>query len=884
MSSRRAPSPPRLAVRLLETFLPADTREIVIGDLVETFEADAVHHPIAARLRFWRETLGAVFPLQFAPQSVSAFNPPTMETHVQSFLTDLRIAVRSLARVRGFTLLCTLTLGLAIGATAAIFSVANPLLFAALPFPNADRLVTVWDRGASGGTSRTTYATYLDLRRDSRTLERSAIMANWDVTLFGDQDSERMQGSRVTWEFFRTLGVRPILGRDFTEADDTPDNADVAILSYGLWARRFGSDSNVIGRTIDVNGVRRRVIGVMPAGFENVLLPTDQIWRPLGYAPGGDSACRTCHHLVMLARVKAGVSLDAAAQELNALSTRLAEQYPNDYAVPGSIVQGLQENATKNARPVLLALVAAVFVVLGIAVINVVSLQLARAARRQEEFAVRAALGAGRARLAGQLFAEGLVLALLGGIAGVAIAAAVLPLLLAQLPQDLPRLSAIHVDWMTLLLVSAIVLGVAMVAALVPTSTAGGKRLFDTLRGGTRALGGAHHRTRATLVIGEVALAMMLLVGAGLLGRSLMRLLSVNAGFDAGHLVTMQVQATGTAYPDRAAIQANHDRILESVRALPGVEAAGLTGMLPLGGNYDDRGIDVLDKPVQNPSLRPSAMRYTVTADYLRAMRIPVVRGRAFSEAEARDTTVRVTLVSDAMARRIWPGEDPIGKQIRLGERPWMTVIGVTANVRHTGLDEGDRMAFYVPEQQWDYGESEMTLVVRTTGDPSAMVSTVREAVRRVDPRQPITNVATMQGVVASSTAQRRLGFLLFIAFGAMALLLAAAGIYGILAGSVAERTREIGLRTALGASRGSIAGLVVRQSGALAGVGLVLGTAASLALARYLRALLFGTEASDPVSLVFAIGVIAVIAAVACIVPARRALHVDPMVALRSE
>jgi len=319
MTTLRTPRAPGIAVRLLETFLPADSREIVIGDLVETFEAEAARRPIAARLRFWRETFGALLPLQFAPPSVSAYNTPSLETHVQSFIADLRFAVRALARARGFTLLCTLTLGLAIGATAAIFSVANPLLLAPLPYPDANRLVTVWDRDPGGGTSRTTYATYLDLRHDAKTLERSAMLANWDVTIFGEQDAERMQGSRVTWEFFRTLGARPMLGRDFLESDDTPDNSNVVILSYGLWARRFGSDSSVLGRSIDVNGVRRTIIGVMPADFENVLMPTDQIWRPLGYAPGGDSACRTCHHLVMLARVKAGVSQAAAAQETNAL-------------------------------------------------------------------------------------------------------------------------------------------------------------------------------------------------------------------------------------------------------------------------------------------------------------------------------------------------------------------------------------------------------------------------------------------------------------------------------------------------------------------------------------------------------------------------------------
>lgn len=878
--------PPRVALWLLETLLPAEQRETVIGDLVESYEADVAARPIAARVRFWRESVAAVLQLQLVPNDASAFNPPTWETHMQSFLSDLRHAVRVLARARTFTVVCVATLGIAVGAVAAIFSVVNPVLFAPLPYPDPERIVTVWERDADNTPTRTTYATFTDLRRDARSLESSALAAYWDVNLFGEADSERMLGSRVTWEYFKLLGVRPVLGRDFREEDDTPAGAAVMILSHGLWARRFGSDSAVIGRELDVNGVKRTVIGVMPPTFENVLQENAQIWRPLGYTLDDPSACRTCRHLVMLARVRRDVSVAQAQREIDGLAARLDQQYPKQYPRPGAIVQGLQEHITRQMKPVLLAVLGAATLVLLIAAANVVNLQLARSVRRREEFAVRAALGAGRVRLAQQLFAEGLVLAALGGIAGLGVAAVTLPALRSRLPDTLPRLSAISLSWPTFALVAAVVLIVGIASGMVPTIHAGTRRLSEALRSGTRAMGTTHQRMRATLVIGEVALAMMLLVGAGLLGRSLSRLLNVDAGFDASQLVTMEVQAAGSAYATREAVQANHDRMLDAVRALPGVESAALTNMLPLSGSFDRSGIAAQDKPLENPELAPYADRYTVSADFFSAMRIPILRGRGFTDAEVRDTAARVLLVSDALAKRIWPGEEPLGKMIRIGgaQRPWWRVIGVAANVRHTGLDDAAGMQVYTPERQWFWSETAMTLVVRTKTEPASMVATVREAVRQVDPLQPISRAMTMRGVVSGSTAQRRLGLILFVAFGGVALLLATAGIYGVLSGSVAERTREIGVRSALGATPGSIVGLVLKQSVALAGVGLLVGIGAAIALSRYLGSLLYGIGPTDPVALGTGALVIALVSVAACLAPARRAMRVDPMEALRSD
>ncbi|HEU4997143.1 MAG TPA: ABC transporter permease [Gemmatimonadaceae bacterium] len=881
---RRAP--PRLALLMLETLLPSESRDAVVGDLVEAHELRAAGNRLTAALHFWREAAAAVLQLQAAPELVSAFTPCTRESRVQSLLSDTRHALRLLARARGFTVLCVATLGIAIGATASIYSIVSPVLLRSLPFPNADRLLRIDEKELDGSASRIGYETYLDLRNSARTLQASALSGFWQPTIFGDRDAERVRGQVVTWEYFRTLGVHPRLGRDFTSADDTPDTRNVVILSHALWLRRFGGDPQIVGKTINTGGTTRRIVGVMPASFEDVVEPTAEIWRPLGYAVSGSSSCRTCRHLQMIARMRGGVTQAQAAGEMDALHRRIAAENPRSYGSVGMFAVGLQDRITENARPILLALFGAVGLVLLIATANVANLQLARAVRRHEEFAVRAALGAGRGRIARQLLAEGVALAFLGALAGVGVAVFALPALVSHLPPDLPRLSAIRLDWQALSLVLCVALLVGAAVGLAPALGAGRARLFDALRGGGRSVAGQRHRLRAALVIAEVALALMLVVGAGLLGHSLLRLLSVNPGFDVSRLVTMEVQAIGPAYQTSASVFANHDRLRAAVRAVPGVEDVGLATQLPLGGNFDRYGIAARDKPLDNPELAPSADRYTVSADFIRAMRIPILRGRGFTEAEAADSNVQIAIVSDALAKRIWPGEDAIGRYIRMGgpTRPWKQVVGIVGNVRHTGLDATETLQVYVPERQWYYEENSMVLVVRTRGEPASTIPAVVEAARGVDPLQPIAKVATMENVVATSTSQRRLGLLLFVAFGVIALLLASAGIYGVLAGSVAERTREFGLRTAMGATPAAIVSLVLRQAGGLALAGLVLGGIGAIALSRYLRALLFGVAPTDPVAVAFATLVITVVALVACLVPARRAVRVDPMTALRTE
>jgi putative ABC transport system permease protein len=871
--------PPRLAVWLLETFLPEEQRDAVIGDLVESH----VKRQTSNAGAFWREALFAIAQLQLLPASASAFTPHTQESFMQSFLSDIRHAARVLNRNRAFMALCVLTLGVAIGATTAIYSVVNPVLLRGLPYPDANRVVMVSET-SDNGPSRIGYATYLDLRNSSKTLQHSAVVGFWQPTIFGDRDAERVRGQVVSWEFFRVLGIHPVMGRDFEQADDALDRRNVVLLGHGLWTRRFGADPAIVGKTINMGTVTRQVIGVLPASFDNVLDPVAEIYRPLGYSLEDNSACRTCRHLQMIGRVKPTATLADAELELDGLLKRVIAEHPKDYSSKGAVVDRMQDRVTQASRPVLWALLGAAVLVLLIAAANVTNLQLARAVRRQGEFAVRAALGAGRGRIARQLVAEGIVLSALSGALGIAIATVTLPMLTAQLPANMPRLSAISVDWRAMGAVATVVLAVGIGVGLV-AAFGGHFQLYDALRGG-RAVAGSRHRIRTALVAGEVALALMLVVGSGLLGRSLMRLLAVNPGFDPTHLVTMEVQATGPKYDSAYKVFANHDRIREAVRAIPGVEDVGLSTMLPLGGNFDRYGVTAQDKPLDNPELGPSADRYTVSAGFLSAMRIPILRGRSFTDAEANDSSIKLAVVSASLAKRIWAGENPIGKLIRMGgpTRPWKTVIGVSGDVRHTGLDATETYQVYAPERQWYYEENIMALAVRVSGDPATMISAIREAVRSVDPLQPIAKIATMENVVSTSTAQRQLGLLLFVAFGAIALILAAAGIYGVLAGSVAERTREFGLRTALGAAPGSIVGLVLRQAGGVAGAGLVVGLGAALALSRYLRALLYGVGPTDPVAVALAVVVLAVVALVACVVPARRAVRVDPMAALRAD
>jgi putative ABC transport system permease protein len=874
-----------LVIRLLERVLRPDARDAIVGDLIERRQAD-VGRFAAARL--WWEAAVAI--RHFGSLSTLR-RARYQENLMSSFFADLRHGVRMLRRAPAFAVLCAITLALAIGPTTAIFSVVDPLLIRSLPYAHPDRLAYIWERDENGHHSTTGFATVQDVRARATTLESIAAVASWTATLSDPTTPEKLSGSRVTWNYFHTLGVHPALGRDFASDEDQPaattsyGGAKVVLLTYGLWVRRFAADSGIIGRKILLDGTPRTVIGVLPKSYQDVHQTGAQIYSPLGYGVTQPWACRTCRHLTAIARIRDGVPRERAIAELNQISAQIVAAYPKEYPAAGMFVEPMQEQVTHAVRPALFAIAGAVVLVLLIAVANVVNLQLARAVRRDAEFGVRLALGAGATRLAQQLVAEGLVIAAAGGALGLALGWATLPLLIARLPRSFPRIDAIHFDLAALAVVAAIVITLAIVLGVVPARGARKRVLFSgALRGAGRVSGTDHHRTRSMLVVAEVALALMLLASAGLLAKSLTRLLAVDPGFDPSNLITMQVESSGPRYATNATVLDFRQRVIDAARAVPGVIDAAATSSLPLSGNVDRFGITAEDKPLANPELAPYATGYRVVGNYLRVMRIRLLAGRDLTDADARNTSSSVVIVSAALAKSIWGDENAIGKRIHIpnARQKSSTVVGVASDVRHESLDADEGRAIYVPESSWGWTNGDGMLVVRARTSSATLVRQVRASVAAIDASQPITEVRTMDAVVTSSAAQRSLALTLFGAFATLALLLSAAGIYGVLAGSVAERTREIGLRSALGATPSDLLRMVLSRGLGLTTIGVVLGLLGAVATTRYLRTLLFGVGPTDPFMLGGAAIVLLAVATAACLVPARRAIRVDPMEALR--
>ena len=878
-------APPRLAVALLERCLPPEIREDFIGDLHECFHDTIVPARGLRRARawYWREVIRAPFML---PRRRHAAAPlPPGDHPMRQLLLDLRFAVRLLGRAPGFTALVTLTLALGIGATTAIFSAVYPTLFARLPYPDPDRIVLVWEREKDGAHSNMGWETFHDLAEQARSFDALAAMGSWQPAITGGTTPDRLEGQRVSPSFLRVLGVRPALGRDFRPEDDTREAERVTILSQSLWRTRFGGDSSLVGRSVTLDGIPFTVIGVMPAGFENLLESRAQLWTPLRYNATLAWACRSCRHLRVAGRLRTGVTPGAAERELAGLSHRMAVEHPTDYASEGMLVPTLHDQISEGIRPALLAVLGAVALLLLIACANVTNLLLARAGQRQGEFALRTALGAGRGRVLRQLLTEGAVLVALGGAAGIAVALAGVRGIVALSPAQLPRLEAIHVGGPILLFALAVTCIVALAVGLVPAVHTARGDLHDALKRSFSRSVARRHLTRGLLVVSEVGLALTLLIGSGLLLRSMMRLFAVSPGFDAAGLLTLQVQAAGPRFENDTITRAYFDEVLRAVRAVPGVETAAFTSQLPLTEDFDAFGVHSEAHPAANPADDPSAHRYAVSTGYLETMRIPLLRGRSFDERD-RTGAPPVALVSRAFARRFWKDEDPVGQRIKVGgmDRPWRTIVGLVGDVKQVSLSAEEPNGVYLPESQWMWADNALTVVVRTRGEPGALVPAVRSAIWSVDKDQPIVRVARMDELVAATEAERRFTLVLFEAFAAVALVLAAAGIYGVLSGSVTERFREIGVRSALGASRGDIVGMVLRQGMVLTALGLGVGLAAAVGLTGVLGSLLFGVSRLDPVTYGTVTAGLLVIAVAACLVPAWRAARVDPMVTLRAE
>ena len=852
----------------LEHFLAEPWAEVLIGDLEETRHRSVLWV-------VW-QTLVALARLQH--------RPPTGERMLSTFFNDVRIGARQLRRAPAFTVTAVLTLAVAIGAAAAMLSVIDPVLLRPLPYATPNRLMLISERNADGTSDGIGYQTIVDLATQSRSLDRWAAIGGWGPTI-GDRDPEVVTGARVSANYFKTLGVPVALGRDFLGEEDNQSRNQVVILSHRLWQRRFGGDSGIVGKSIVVNGGPMLVAGVMPASYEDVVVSGVQIWRVLGYDVSLPFACRTCHHLQMIGRLKSGVTLGAVRADLDGVLTHLIHDYPKEYGSVGALVTPMQDAVTAGYRGGLLALLGAVALLLLIAAANVINLQLARAVRRRPEFAVRVALGAMRTRLTRQLLAEGILLAMLGGAGGLVVARLALPALQRQLPSTLPRLNAIHLDATAFGAVALVVLLLAVVMALVPGAHRQ-RNISDTLRSGSRLASPTQHLTRSTLVVVNVAIATMLLGSTAMIGRSMLNLFRVDPGFAPDHLLTLNLTASGQRYADAGSVLTYHRRIADAVSHVPGVRSVALSNQVPLGGNFDTYSVVDADHPPANPELAPSGDRYVVSPNYLGTLRTPLIRGRGFADADARDSVAHVAIVSAGLARQLWPGADALGRHIRMGAPtdPVRTVIGVVADVKHRGLDADVSQQWYVPEGQWLFADNADVVIARTNVDPASIASTVRAAIASVDPTVPISGVATMDNLIAASTSQRRLALVLFAAFAVAALLLAVAGIYGVLAGTVAERTREIGVRSALGAGAGNIVRLVVMQGARLGAVGLVAGLLLGVALVRYLRAFLFNVGTTDLGVTAVVVVVLGGATIVACLIPAWRAVRIDPAVALRGD
>jgi putative ABC transport system permease protein len=839
--------------------------------------------PLANGGRVARDIARADRPRSSAPA------PPPALPHRAGLLADLwrdlRYAARLLIGAPGFAAAAVLTLALGIGANATIFSVVNAVLLRSLPYADADRLVRPGDRGADGAIGNVGYLTFLDWRSETHSFTDMAAIRSWSVALPGGDGAELVNGLRVTANFLHLLGVTPALGRDFDPADDTPARWRKVVLSDAFWRRRFGADPDVIGRTIALTDRPFTIVGVLPASFEPLIseqyYKRADVYGLLGYDATLPYACRDCEHLKAIARLAPGVTVGAAERDLQAVQARLRERYPTSYDRSPMGLRTLPDELAGNVRPALAALAGAVAFVLLIACANVANLLLARFARRQHDLALRTAIGASRGRIARQLFAEAVVLAAAGGSLGLLIATWGVPLVARLAPGGLLRVADAHVDARVLAFTALLSLGTTVVFGVVPAVRGASVDLRTSLHGGQR-VSRPQASIRRTLIGADVALAVVLLAGAGLMIKSVGRLLAVNPGFDPAGVLTLQIAIGGPAYATDQATRAAVDRVLDGLHRLPGVHAAAAASQIPLGGNGDRWGFHIQSRPAPNPADDPSVERYGVTPEYLAAMGIPLLQGRFLNDDDRADSDP-VLVVGEATARALFPRGDAIGQRVRIGgaeSGPWRRIVGIVGDVRHEAMATPPSMQMYTPETQ--FVDSDLTLVVRGGADPALLAAEARREIASAAPGVPVYEVAPLERLVAHSVGPRRFIMASLELFALTALLMTAVGVHGVISYGVAERRREIGIRTALGASRASIMRLVLGGGLVPVASGLGAGLAIALAVTRYLRSSLYDVSARDPATLVAVALVLLAVAVAAQAIPAMRALQVDPAEVLR--
>jgi putative ABC transport system permease protein len=816
---------------------------------------------------------------------------------LEELLRDVRHSARMLLKRPGFSLIAILTLALGIGANTAIFSVINATLLRPLPFKNPDQLVMVWGTNPGGfgwrGKSGFSAPSFLDYQQQNLVFERMATFNAIDLTLTGTDNAERIRGGAVTSEFFDLLAVQPILGRTFVAEDGQPGRNQVVLLTYGLWQRRFGADPKIIGQTIQLDATPYIVVGVLPQGFDFTIpdyFEAKGLWVPAVLPQDNSNSERGHKYLAVIARLKQAVTLRQAEQDMRVITERLAQAYPGSMSKFGVKLTPLHEQVVGDSRPVLLLLFGAVGFVLLIACANVANLQLVRASTRQKEIAIRMALGASRGRLLRQLLTESVLLSLIGGAISLLLALWGSKLLTALGPARIPRGTVVPIDLTVLAysLVLSLVTGIftGLVPALQSTRTQQSEALKEGGRNSVGKEGGL--RLRKLITVSEVALSMMLLIGAGLLIRSFMELLQVSPGFETRNILTARLDLPKFSYPEATRQASFYTQAMERINALPGVTAVGVIDELPptMGSHTSTFFIDG-HAPIDDSQQTLSVEHGLASSDYFRAMGIPLISGRVFSAAE--DSAMPVALINQSFARRFFPNENAIGQHLRFeSSGPWITIVGIVGDVRGSGLDKAAKSQIYLPYQQQSFLPNNplprMHLVVRTSGDPNAIAAGALESIREIDKDLPTPQARTMETVLAASIAERRSNMLLFGVFAAIALILTGVGIYGVISYSVSQRIQEIGIRMALGAQSRDVLQFVIRQGMSLVLIGLCIGLVGAIALTRVIATLLFGVGTKDPLTFLAVAMLLSIVALVACYIPARRATRVNPLIALRCE
>ncbi len=801
---------------------------------------------------------------------------------METLLQDVRYGARMLIKHPGFTMVAVIALALGIGANTAIFSVVNTVLLRPLPYRQPDRLMAVRsyqvpkhpDAPVSPGD-------FFDWRQQSQLFEGLAAYRTRSVTLLTGSEPERLPAAQVTAGLITTLGVSPLHGRDFMAEEDQPNSGRVAIISYGLWQRRFAGDAKVVGQPVTINANAYTIVGVMPPGFK-FPQPDIDIWTPLAF-DDDERQSHTAHSIYVLGRLQPGVGVAEAQGEMETIAARLREQHADSNAGWYIRVVPMLDFAVARIKPALLLLLGAVGFVLLIACANIANLLLARAASRQKELAIRTAMGASRWRVMRQLLTESVLLALVGGALGVLLAVWGIDALLALAPDDLPRIDEVAIDRYALLFTLAVTIITGIAFGLAPALQASKPDLNEALKETGRGTTGGRRRqrVRSALVVAEVALALVLLVGGGLMLRSFAKLMQVDPGFNPEQVLTANVSLPRKKYPEGSQQAAFYKQLTENVATLPGVQSVG-------GANaiiFEDfiLGLAVKGRPPVNPGEMPITNYAAVTPDYFKSMGIRLIKGRFFAEADNADAP-RVALINETLAKRYFPDQDPIGQYINvtIGPETWRQIVGIVGDVKQAGLDQATPAQTYEP--LWQAPTPFMTLVVRSDAPPATLSAAIRGEVLKLDKEQPVSNIKTMEQVLAASVSQQRFSMLLLAVFAVVALTLAAVGLYGVMAYSVTQRTHELGIRMALGASSRDVLRLVMGHGLLLATTGVVIGLAAAFFLTRLMESLLFGVTATDPLTFVAIAALQMLVALAASFVPARRALKVDPMIALRYE